>query len=428
VTWVARRSSLPRYARSASLVVPSLRSVTPRLAFGSMITIPLSTTPTSRLLKLPYWLDVTLSRIGSLDGSTEGRQRIQTLRLEMVPLLIVAAGLKAGMKTLGVPSEVGEVMSPEPFEAKGEMEEMMKKLVVDRLGKFTSDRPTLGHLTSVTFHGETSAISKWIGYLIGLNLSVAKEIATALEAASGITGLLPDAGEGFIPEILGDKPKDYDILDGVLTQPIHYYLIEWVGADSAIPEEDYIFEEPVLTKPPPILETSQIVTTSDFFTELVDSTISTSNTETQFDSKVKPDFLEIRDIIARINSVGESHRPIITNPGQKYATLEEMDNHIKRTRDHTLAVAGVTDTQRKMVLDYFSFIIGISFGKALAKVRAQNMDLAVERIEGYKPTRFMTTDLRRIKVVVRDPCPINSGKPSEHGVVVAITGLVTVER
>ncbi len=384
-----------------------------------MITIPLSTTPTSRLLKLPYWLDVTLSRIGSLDDSN---QRIQTLRLEMVPLLIVAAGLKAGMKTLGVPSEVGEVVSPEPFEAKGEMEEMMKKLVVDRLGKLTSDRPTLGHLTSVTFHGETSAISKWIGYLIGLNLSVAKEIATALEAASGITGLLPDAGEGFIPEILGDKPKDYDILDGVLTRPIHYYLIEWVGVAEAIPEEDYNFDEPADLPTP---ETPQIVTTSDFFAELVDST---TTTETQFDSKVKPDFLEIRDIIARINSVGESHRPIITNPGQKYATLEEMDNHIKRTRDHTLAVAGVTDTQRKMVLDYFSFIIGKPFGKALAKVRAQNMDLAVERIEGYKPTRFMTTDLRRIKVVVRDPCPINSGKPSEHGVIVAITGLVTVER
>lgn len=352
----------------------------------------------ARIILLPYDLDVSAFH-------TYGKSKVLdiTIRLENVSLLVISRA--DPLKTLGIPEDdIGIINVSNYLSEDQTIESTLGNLAVSKINAIKNRLPRkMAHLTSVTYHGPREDFLRWAGSLISMGLSETKEVGFAVASLVG--------GEPIFEERLYVPFKDPELnhFDSMLTIPIHLYLMNWIS-DS------------------PRDERSQ----KDESRQKDESTHSRRSEKTNLDSVFSDMFgnkekgYDVYEIIAKINELGVKPSSLILNPGQRYATIQQFDEFSDRNKEYN--ISKISSDERNCVLNHFSYIIGMKYREAINKVTQEGMKLAVGRIEGRPPTKFLTTDMRRISVLVRDPHPVNSENPSEMGIIVEILGFVIVTR
>jgi hypothetical protein len=278
------------------------------------------------------------------------------------------------------------------------------------ISKIRSIPPVLGpkstrynaHLSSVTYHGEKEHFLRWSGNLISLGLPECSEIGKTIVSIIGGEPIFSD--HIFIPS----KNPQLRAYDNVLTKPVHLYLEEY----DPKPIESRPAPAPVL-EPKDQLPTPKNLLDA-FFMDMIAP------------SPEKAQSIDVYDVIGRLNQLGEKPSALVLAPGQRYATMEQCDDHHRRNKDYDISI--ISDPERTAVLNYFSYVVGMTFWEAENKVRKEGMKLVVGKIVGNRRTKFITTDLRKIKVEVRDPRPVNSECPSENGIITKVMGFVIVTK
>lgn len=383
----------------------------------------------ARIILLPYDLDVGASHRHGIDVPTN-----KTIRVEKVSLLAISKAKDTGLLTLGVPKDVVGIVTVPDYRVSdptdptdpNTVEGVLGALVVSKIRALVvrDGTPLKGYLTSVTFHGSAEQFRLWAGNLISMGLEECTGIGKDIIHLIG--------GEPtFVDHIFSPtKDPELTVFENTLGKPVYLYLEEynsdskdpelkstetkksvnleviseakpWSGVDQTI--RDYLTNE---TKSQPAALDSLFV--SEFFTPKEESAI------------------DADEVIAKINQLGEKPTTLTLPPGQRYATLQQFEDHRDRNKRYDISV--ITDTERNVVLNHFSYIVGMRFWEASNKVKQEGMKLAVGRIEGHRATNFITTDLRRIAVKVKDPRPVNSERPSEQGIITEIIGLVIVTK
>lgn len=373
-----------------------------------MTTLPLPSG--GKLIFLPYNLDVSVYPLGSNSSNI-----IKTIRAEKISLLAISKSKDTGLTTLGIPDDVLGIVTVTSYDPEGSeptVESVLGDLAISKIRLIPSipgSKTTRynAHLSSVTYHGEKEHFLKWSGNLISLGLPECSEIGKTIVDIIGGEPIFSD--HIFIPS----KNPQLRAYDNVLTKPVHLYLEEYdpkgVGVPPPPPNPSPI-PAPELKDQPPTPKNLL----DAFFMDMIAP------------SPEKAQSIDIYDVIGRLNQLGEKPSALVLAPGQRYATMEQCDDHHRRNKDYDISI--ISDPERTAVLNYFSYVVGMTFWEAENKVRKEGMKLVVGKIVGNRRTKFITTDLRKIKVEVRDPRPVNSECPSENGIITKVMGFVIVTK
>lgn len=373
------------------------------------------TTTGVRIILLPYDLDVGASHRYGTDAPIN-----KTIRVENVSLLAIFRSKDTGLLTLGVPKDiVGIVTIPDYCASDLTVEGVLGALAVSKVRALTTkDRVRLrGHLTSVTFHGSSDQFRLWAGNLISLGLEECTGIGNEIIRLVG--------GEPTFIEHIFSPTKDPEltVFENTLGRPVYLYLEKY-----DCEEEEKKGEEPTQSKTWSGVDQTvreYLASGTEPRSKVGENPLDSLFVSEFFTPKEDP-MIDVDEVIAKINQLGEKPTTLTLAPGQRYATLQQFEDHRDRNKRYDISV--ISEEERKVVLSHFSYVVGMRFWEASNKVRQEGMKLAVGRIEGHKATNFMTTDLRRIAVKVKDPHPINSERPSERGIITEIIGLVIVTK
>lgn len=371
-----------------------------------MTTLPLPSG--GKLIFLPYNLDVSVYPLGSSPSNI-----IKTIRAEKISLLAISKAKGTGLTTLGIPDDVLGVVTVTSYDP-----EILEPTVESVLGDLAISKirlipPILGpkmtrynaHLSSVTYHGEKENFLRWAGNLISLGLQECSEIGKTIVGIIGGEPIFSD--HIFIPS----KNPQLKTYDRVLNKPVHLYLEEYGGGEV---ESVGVVELPRPVVTPEVQPPAPQNFLDSLFMDMINPQSQTAKS------------IDVYDVIGRINQLGEKPSALVLAPGQRYATMEQCDDHYRRNKDYDISV--ISDLEREAVLSYFSYVVGMNFSEAENKVRKEGMKLVVGKIIGNRRTKFITTDLRKIKVEVRDPRPVNSECPSQNGVITKVIGFVIVSK
>ena len=395
-----------------------------------------------------HLFDVTLDSL--ILPSEEKEPTIKAFRLENVSLLLARSAVICGVCPLGIPKGWHE----EPYEVTYEGgDSPLEQAVGGTVGKFCKDskdtwKPfrVMCDSTSITVMGTIKAYGNWIGYLKQQALREFDEVASVIESKLGlpITSPKPDPEVFDLADVkhiagkewLGEWFKNYETYRSTLKKGVCVYALPY-----ELYEGPKVKKEEEIRAPTPLWEskkTETAATLDEIFEEDIPEDFGAEENlvpkvvkvEDFFevdlfgvDSETTTKNFDVGKLIKKARNMGEEPTTIHASAGNPYVTMEQLDQHIQRSKAYQNKVK-FTEEEKQVIIDHFSFLVGKTYFEGIELARKEGMDLVVERIEGFTKNKFPNERAYQLRVSVRDPKPVTSVYPSELGVIVSVNGLV----